>query len=88
MGEEKSKVKMGVLLKSIPGWVELANLANQTMSAGKATRDSGAYLIGAEIVECMEKIIVSEVTEEVEKEAKEYVALEEARKRGMKEASE
>jgi len=88
MGEEKSRVKMGVLLKNIPGWVELATLANMTMSAGKATGDSGAYLIGAEIVECMEKIIVSEVPEEVEKEAKEYVALEEARKRSMEEKSE
>ena len=88
MGKEKSKVKMGVLLKNIPGWVELATLANMTMSAGKATGDSGAYLIGAEIVECMEKIIVSEVTEEVEKEPEKYVAFEEARKRSMEEPSE
>jgi len=88
MAEEKSRVKMGVLLKNIPGWVELANLANRAMSAGKATEDSGAYLIGVEIVECMEKIIVSKVTEEVEKEAKEYVALEEARKRSMEGTSE
>lgn len=88
MGEEKSKVKMGVLLKGIPGWVELANLANQAMSAGKETGDGGSYLIGTVILECMEKIIVSEVTEEVETEAKEYVALEEARKRGITPTSE
>jgi len=64
MSEEKSRVKMGILLKSIPAWAGLANLANQTMSAGKATGDAGVYLIGAEIVECMEKIIISEVTED------------------------
>jgi len=64
MADEKSRVKMGVLLKNIPEWAGLANLANQTMSAGKATGDGGVYLIGAEIVECMEKIIISEVTEE------------------------
>lgn len=64
MAEEKSRVKMGVLLKNIPEWAGLANLANQTMSAGKATGDAGVYLIGAEIAECMEKIIVSELTED------------------------
>lgn len=63
MDKEKSRVKMGVLLKNIPAWGRLANLANQTMSAGKEAGDAGAYLIGAEIVECMEGIIMSEVTE-------------------------
>jgi len=64
MAEEKSRVKMGILLKCIPAWGSLANLANRCMSAGKATGDAGLYLIGTEIIECMEGIIISEVTEE------------------------